>query len=156
MEQDEGGHWHLQVGFAHWRKRPAKQDERAFSDGTLRLIGLLWSLAEKGGPLLLEEPELGLHTALVSRLPGLMVRLHRRSPRQLLITTHAPDLLSDPGIGLDEVHLLKPGPGGTKVIPATDHQPTASLCSEDRQLPLGETLMPATAPDQVDRFQMAE
>ena len=156
LEQDEGGHWHLQVGFAHWRKRPAKQDERAFSDGTLRLIGLLWSLAEKGGPLLLEEPELGLHTALVSRLPGLMARLHRRSPRQLLITTHAPDLLSDPGIGLDEVHLLKPGPDGTKVIPATDHQPTASLCGENRQLPLGEILMPATAPDQVDRFQMAE
>ncbi len=34
-----------------------------------------------------EEPELGLHTALVSRLPNLVVCLYRRSPRQLLITT---------------------------------------------------------------------
>ena len=49
LEQDEGGHWHLQVRFVHWRKRPAKQDERTFSDGTLRLVGLLWSLEEKGG-----------------------------------------------------------------------------------------------------------
>lgn len=156
LEQDEGGHWHLQVRFAHWRKSPAKQDERAFSDGTLRLIGLLWSLAEKGGPLLLEEPELGLHTALVSRLPSLMARLYRRSPRQLLITTHAPDLLNDPGIGLDEVHLLKPGSQGTEIISARDHQPTASLYSEDGQLPLGEILMPAVAPEQVDQFHMAE
>ena len=156
LEQDEGGHWHLQVRFVHWRKIPAKQDERAFSDGTLRLIGLLWSLAEKGGPLLLEEPELGLHTALVSRLPMLMARLYRRSPRQLLITTHAPDLLNDPGIGLDEVHLLKPGSQGTEIISARDHQPTASLYSEDGQLPLGEILMPAVAPEQVDRFYMAE
>ncbi|MCY4054479.1 MAG: AAA family ATPase [Cyanobacteria bacterium MAG CAR4_bin_6] len=157
LEQDEGGgHWHLQVRFAHWRKSPAKQDERAFSDGTLRLVGLLWSLAEKGGPLLLEEPELGLHTALVSRLPSLMTRLYRRSPRQLLITTHSPHLLNDPGIGLDEVHLLKSGPQGTEMIPATDHQPTASLYSEDGQLSLGEILMPAVAPEQVDRFHMAD
>ena len=156
LEQDEGGHWHLQVHFVHWRKRPAKQDERAFSDGTLRLIGLLWSLAEKGGPLLLEEPELGLHTALVSRLPMLMARLYRRSPRQLLITTHAADLLNDPGIGLDEVHLLKPGSEGTEIISARDHQPAASLYSEDGQLSLGEILMPAVAPEQVDRFYMAE
>ena len=156
LEQDEGGHWHLQVRFAHWRKSAAKQDERAFSDGTLRLVGLLWSLAEKGGPLLLEEPELGLHTALVSRLPSLMTRLYRRSPRQLLITTHSPHLLNDPGIGLDEVHLLKSGPQGTEMIPATDHQPTASLYSEDGQLSLGEILMPAVAPEQVHRFFMAE
>ena len=156
LEQDEGGHWHLQVRFVHWRRRPAKQDERAFSDGTLRLIGLLWSLAEKGGPLLLEEPELGLHTALVRRLPSLMARLYRRSPRQLLITTHASDLLNDEGIGLDEVHLLKPGKQGTEIIPATDHQPTASLYNGDGQLSLGEILMPAVAPEQVDRFSMAE
>ena len=146
----------MQVRFAHWHKNPAKQDERAFSDGTLRLIGLLWSLAEKGGPLLLEETELGLHTALASRLPSLMVRLYRRSPRQLLITIHSPHLLDDPGIGLDEVHLLKTGPQGTEIISARDHQPTASLYGEDRQLSLGEILVPAVAPEQVDRFYMAE
>lgn len=86
----------------------------------------------------------------------LMARLYRRSPRQLLITTHAPDLLNDPGIGLDEVHLLKPGSQGTEIISARDHHPTASLYSEDGQLPLGEILMPAVAPEQVDRFYMAE
>ena len=37
----------------------ARQNESDFSDGTLRLIGLLWALEEEGknaGPVLLEEP----------------------------------------------------------------------------------------------------
>ena len=155
--EQEGENWHLQVHFDHWRKSPARQDERALSDGTLRLIGLLWCLAEKGGPLLLEEPELSLHTTLVRRLPGLMTRLYRRSPRQLLITTHSPDLLNDPGIGLDEVHILEPSPQGTKIIPASDHQLTASLYNkEDNDYPLGEIIIPAIAPEQVGRFFMEE
>ncbi len=71
LQQDAGGRWHLEARFSHWRQSAARQYERSFSDGTLRLIGLLWSLAEGGGPLLLEEPELALHDALVRHLPAL-------------------------------------------------------------------------------------
>ena len=78
---DEIGHWHLEARYAHWRPQPARQDERLFSDGTLRLIGLLWSLLDgkKGsGPALLEEPELSLHTSVVRQLPTVFSRTRQR------------------------------------------------------------------------------
>jgi len=53
LEIDEHGQPHLEGKFRHWRPQGAYQDERQLSDGTLRLIGLLWSLQEPGGPLLL-------------------------------------------------------------------------------------------------------
>lgn len=45
----------------HWRPQGGWQREASFSDGTLRLIGLLWFLSRGDSPLLLEEPELSLH-----------------------------------------------------------------------------------------------
>ncbi|MCL2479176.1 MAG: AAA family ATPase, partial [Treponema sp.] len=38
------GQPHLEVTYEHWRPSGAKQTETQLSDGTLRLIGLLWSL----------------------------------------------------------------------------------------------------------------
>lgn len=52
---------HLEANFSHWRERGAWQRENQLSDGTLRLIGLLWSLMEGNSLLLLEEPELSLN-----------------------------------------------------------------------------------------------
>ena len=89
LERDLTGDWHLYADYKHWRPKAARQNEATFTDGTLRLLGLLWSLAEKGGPLLLEEPELSLHDALVSRLAGLMARMNRTTGRQVLVTTHS-------------------------------------------------------------------
>ena len=109
LERDLTGGWHLYSDYKHWRPKAARQNESTFSDGTLRLLGLLWSLAEPGGPLLLEEPELSLHDALVSRLAGLMARMNRTTGRQVLVTTHSVALLRDSGIDLNEIHLLDPG-----------------------------------------------
>ncbi len=61
LEKDDRGVPHLIGVYEHWRAKGAKQNEDQFSDGTLRLLGLLWSLLEGNGPLLLEEPELSLH-----------------------------------------------------------------------------------------------
>ena len=80
------------------RPKAARQNEATFSDGTLRRLGLLWSLAEQGGPLLLEEPEPSLHDALVSRVAPIMARMHRKTGRQVLVTTHSTTLLQDRGI----------------------------------------------------------
>ena len=49
--------------------KSAWHNETDFSDGTLRLIGLLWALLDAQGPLLLEEPELSLHEAIVRHIP---------------------------------------------------------------------------------------
>ena len=43
MTRDKFGVPHLVGLFEHWRPQAGKQDETQFSDGTLRLFGLLWS-----------------------------------------------------------------------------------------------------------------
>jgi predicted ATPase len=58
--KDEAGIPHLEAVYEHWRPNAGRQREDQFSDGTLRLIGLFWSLLEGDSPLLLEEPELSL------------------------------------------------------------------------------------------------
>jgi putative AbiEii toxin of type IV toxin-antitoxin system len=59
--RDDRGTPHLRGRYDHWRLRGAWQSERELSDGTLRLLGLLWAVLDGTGPLLLEEPELSLH-----------------------------------------------------------------------------------------------
>lgn len=53
LEPDAGGTPHLRGKYQHWRGQGAWQTEEQFSDGTLRLMGLLWVAMEKQGPLLL-------------------------------------------------------------------------------------------------------
>ena len=69
---------HLRGRYQHWRAQGAWQSEEQFSDGTLRLMGLLWAAMDKGGPLLLEEPELSLHPEIVRVLPQMLARVQRR------------------------------------------------------------------------------
>ena len=52
--RDKAGIPHLEAVYEHWRPQGAKQQEDQFSDGTLRLIALLWSLLESQALLLLE------------------------------------------------------------------------------------------------------
>lgn len=116
LRRDDDGTPHLEARYEHWRERGARQDERDFSDGTLRLIGLLWSLLDTGrsaGPLLLEEPELSLNTAIVRQLPTILNRVQRDGGPQVIITTHAYSMFADEGVGLDEVLVLTPTPDGT-------------------------------------------
>lgn len=92
----------------------------------MRLIGLLWSLVEvgrRGAPILLEEPELSLHPAVVRMLPSVLARAQRSNGAQVLLTTHSPDLLSDEGIRADEVLVLTPTDDGTEghVLSEDDH-----------------------------------
>ncbi len=113
--RDERGAPHLRGKYEHWRPQGAWQAEDQFSDGTLRLMGLLWSALDGAGPLLLEEPELSLHPEVVRFIPQMFARIQRRLNRQFLVSTHSSDLLRDDGIGLDEVLLLQPGENGTTV-----------------------------------------
>lgn len=154
LNRENGNRWHLEARFSHWRKSPARQDERTFSDGTLRLIGLLWSLAEEGGPLLLEEPEIGLHNDLVRRLPIIMARMHTKSGRQVIITTHSDALLADEGIGLDEVHVLLQGDQGTKIKTGAGFEDVRAMVQEGG-MSIGDALLPKVAPDQTAQFALS-
>lgn len=109
VEKDEQGEPHLVVEFKSWRGINAKQNESQLSDGTLRLIGLLWSLQYGNKPVLLEEPELSLHPEIVSRLYAVISELHKNTKRkrQVILTTHSFDFLSDQSILPQEVVLLQ-------------------------------------------------
>ncbi len=113
--KDESGVPHLQAIYEHWRAQGAKQQEDQFSDGTLRLLGLFWSLLDGDAPLLLEEPEISLNTEIVKKLPALFHKLQRRNKRQIFVTTHSREMLEDKGIDPGEVIELTPSAEGTKV-----------------------------------------
>ncbi|SEE12405.1 AAA family ATPase [Paraburkholderia caballeronis] len=150
------GLWHLEANFTHWRINGAWQRENQFSDGTLRLIGLLWALQEGEGLLLLEEPELSLNDGIVEHIPLLIERVlrdrkKRKSSRQVLLSTHSETLLAHvPGDA--QILLIEPGPNGSTVRP-----PNAD---EERQTRHGltpaEVLLPKTRPQSVDQLGLWE
>lgn len=111
---------HLQALYSHWRPNAGWQREDQFSDGTLRLIALLWSLLEGESLLLLEEPEQSLNAGIVSQLAPVIHRLQKRRRRQILISTHSADLLADRGIDGREILMLTPAAEGTEVCAASD------------------------------------
>ena len=153
LVQDQLGRWHLEARYKHWRPQPAVQNERDFSDGTLRLIGLLWSLLDNtksGGPVLLEEPELSLHSSVVRQLPTILSRVRRSGGPQVLLTTHSNEVLEDPGLGKDEVVVLKPGEEGTEAHPATVEPDIQELL--DSGLSLAQILSPRTEPPAVQEL----
>ena len=152
--KDEAGVPHLEAVYEHWRPNAGRQREDQFSDGTIRLIGLFWSLLEGDSPLLLEEPELSLHSGIVSKLPGLFYRLQRKRRRQVLVSTHSWDLLSEKSIGGEEVVLLTPNLEGTKVeLAGSVAEVRAAL---DAGLSIADAALPRTAPPGLHQLDLFE
>lgn len=118
IERDYFGRWHLAASCSHWRPRVSWQNWTQWPDGSLRLLSIFWSILEKDTPLLIEEPEIGLHPEAVSFIPGIMRELGRIShrPPQLIITTHHPCILKDRTIKPAEIVLLIPDKRGSKVV----------------------------------------
>ncbi len=148
--KDEAGIPHLEAVYEHWRPQGAKQREDQFSDGTLRLIALLWSLLGSESLLLLEEPELSLNAAIVRTLPSMIYRLQSKEKRQVIISTHSADLLSDKGIGGEEVLLLTPLSEGTDVKVAASIQEVKNLL--ENGFTVAEAVIPRTEPKSIQGF----
>jgi predicted ATPase len=142
---DDIGQPHLEVTYKHWRPQGTKQTETQLSDGTLRLIGLLWALLDGQGLLLLEEPELSLHTAIIAKLPELFYEIQRTKKRQIIITTHSSELLSDKSISLSQILLLKTDNEGTKAELASEKDEIKALL--EGGLTPAEAVIPQTNPN---------
>lgn len=145
FEKDELGRPHLEARHHHHRPRAGWQSEEHFSDGTLRLIGLFWSLLEGNSMLLLEEPELSLNDEIVRQIPLVIQRLqrNRKVKRQILVSTHSNALLSNLGIDGLGVVVLEPTAEGTQA---------RSLDKDERMaindgLSIAEVVLPKTRPE---------
>lgn len=149
---DDRGVPHVEGRYEHWRPHGAWQSESDFSDGTLRLLGLLWSIMEGSGPLLLEEPELSLHPEVVRHIPPMLARMQSKDGRQVTLSTQSRELLHDEGIGLHEVFLLRPGEEGTEVTRATEFAEIGPLL--DGGFTMGDAVMPHTRPDRAEQLSI--
>jgi predicted ATPase len=150
LERDERGVPHLRGLYEHWRPHAGWQTEEHFSDGTLRLLGLLWAILDGSAPLLLEEPELSLHPAVIRHVPSMMSSAGRKSARQVIVTTHSSDLLLDDGIAPEEIVLLQPSEEGTVANLASDFRPILDLL--EGGLPMPEAVLPRTAPQNASQL----
>ena len=150
--KDERGIPHLEAVYEHWRPKAGKQREEEFSDGTLRLIGFLWAILESDSLLLLEEPELSLHSEIIRELPSLIWRIQSKKKRQVIISTHSPDLLSDKSIGGEEVLLLIPVKEGTKIEPASNDKDVKSLLESG--MSIADAAYPKTKPKNVYQLSL--
>jgi len=153
FERDsDTGKPHLSALYSHWRPNAGWQREDQFSDGTLRLIGLLWALLESDSLLLLEEPELSLNSGIVSKLAPLIYRLQRQRKRQVLISTHSESLIGDNGIDGREVLLLTPGTEGTSIEVAGNISDVKPLL--DAGLSVGEVILPRSKPSKIEELEL--
>lgn len=150
--KDENGVPHVETRYNHWRAKGNKQREDQLSDGTLRLIGLLWSLLDGTETVLLEEPEINLHSEIIKLLPEFISKMQRKKNniRQVIITTHSYDLLDSKMIGLNEVIVLTPTSEGTKITSADNLPDVKKLIQAG--LTMAEATVPVTKPSEIEKF----
>ena len=142
--RDKIGRPHLRTRYSHWHPTEEGHCENQFSDGVLRLIGLLWSLLESDSIILLEEPELSLNIGIVSKLAPLFARIPRIHQCQVFVSTHSSTLLTEPCIDGTEVLLLTPEKTGTSVKVSSDIEDIRILL--ENEFTVGEVVLSRTRP----------
>ena len=120
---------------------PVRFYAQSMSDGTLRALGILVAAfqrsAARPGPALvgIEEPEAAVHPAAAAVLRDALSEASRS--RQVLVTTHSPDLLDDPDLDPQSILAVDNVNGATRVA-----QPDGAGLSalKDRLYTAGELL----------------
>jgi predicted ATPase len=152
FHKDTMGIPHLEAKYIHWKAKGSKQTEEQFSDGTLRLIGFLWALIDSNGTILLEEPEINLHSEIVKQFPEFISKIQRskRSVKQVLIATHSYDLLNNQGIGPEEVLVLQNSAEGTIVKRINEIKEIEAII--EAGLSMADATIPFTAPKDIQEI----
>ena len=126
ISTDETGKPHLQGRYSNWRGTGSWQDERELSDGMLRLVGLLWTLA----------------------------RAQRSNGSQILLTTHSPDLLADEGVRPDEVLVLSVTDDGSVGSLLSDDPESIELI--ELGFALDDVVRKRSAPANIEQLALAD
>lgn len=146
--KDSMGVPHIEAKYKHWRAQGSKQNEMLFSDGTLRLIGFLFAMLDGTGIILLEEPESNLHSGIVMQIPEFVARIQRERKRQVIITTHSYDILSNGGIDAGELVILTPSSEGTAAVNASSLEDIKRML--EAGLTAADIILPRTSPENVE------
>lgn len=128
----------------------------SMSDGTLRALGVLTALfapAEEGySPIGIEEPETALHPAASGLLLEALQSASR--VRQVLATSHSPDLLDNPSLTPDDILAVRAEAGASRIGPLDEASSTAlrdSLYTAGELLRVDQ-LQPRFVEEQFDIF----
>ena len=87
-----------------------------FSEGTLRLLGMLFDLAtlpRDTSVVLIEEPETFLQASVVRSLPSLLAEVAMNRDVQMVISTHSPELIDSELVLPSQVLMLRSENGET-------------------------------------------
>lgn len=124
------------------QKNPWSFQASSMSDGTLRALGILLSVFQGGRsglgePLVIgiEEPEIALHPAALGVL--LSALREGAQTKQILVTSHSPDLLDNPEIGTDSLLAVENVDGITTIAPI---DPAGRELLKDKLFTPGELL----------------
>ena len=144
IKDEATGRPHIEMLYNHWRPNAGWQREDQFSDGTLRLLAILWTLLASNRMILLEEPELSLHKAIVEQIPDLLYKTRQRKKKsggQILVSTHSEVMLSSKSLEGNFL-MLQPGQGGeaTTIVPPSD----ADIQAMQAGLSAADILLPQT------------
>jgi predicted ATPase len=150
--KDAMGIPHLEARYKHWRAKGSKQQETQFSDGTLRLIGFLFALIDNNGVILLEEPEINLHSGIIAQLPEFIAKIQRtkKTDSQIILTTHSYDMLSSEGISPEEVLVLQNTREGTTVTRISDIAEVKAIIESG--LSIADAVIPITKPENIQQI----
>lgn len=101
-------------------KTPWRFLAQNMSDGTLRALGVLTALFQTNrdyAPTVvgIEEPETALHPAASAALREALTRASNQT--QIIVTSHSPDLLSDPELAPESLLAVVSQMGDTKIAP---------------------------------------
>ena len=89
-----------------------------------------------------------MHLGIVKQIPEFIAHLQSDKPRQVIITTHSYEILSNEGISSNEIVVLKPDAEGTSVFVGADNMEIMNLLNSG--FSVAEAVIPITEPSDLD------
>jgi predicted ATPase len=100
-------------------RKPFNFDALSMSDGTLRVLGLLLAVFQPFPKVVgIEEPEATVHPAIAEMI--MEVLMDAAEEKQVLITTHSPDLLDQKELKDRQIRVVELRSGRTVIAPMSE------------------------------------
>ena len=109
-------------------------------------------MLDGNGIILLEEPEINLNSGIVEQMPEFIASIQRGRKRQIFVTTHSYEMLSNKGINMSEVLVLDTSNEGTVVKAVSDFPTLKSIINAG--FSVGDAVIPYVKPHTVSQMNV--